>query len=281
MKLRVQRSSPAGRHRARRGAGGAAVATGGDIDGFVAAVARHRGRPYMSGLPAGSGRPSGFWVSTSSATTSSAPLPPPRPAGPRSCATNWPTCCLATNPRLGPPGGRGVARSLRQMSTRGGGPVPGPARLRGGRRGDAEAVATALVTAAACRQRAAATAADRVRPAAMIPGHREGRLPMTLAVVGLAAAWLASGYRLWVSLRQPATLWRTAFTVGIVCAAIGVTFSRSAPDRRPDRTVGRTPAQPPVHHRRPGQRSGLCRHPAPGLPAVGPAAPRGPRRRGR
>jgi len=47
---------------------------------------------------------------------------------------------------------------------------------------------------------------------------------MTLQWVGLAAAWLASGYRLWISLRQPATLWRTSFTVGIVCAATGVTL---------------------------------------------------------
>lgn len=52
---------------------------------------------------------------------------------------------------------------------------------------------------------------------------------MTLQWIGLAAAWLASGYRLWVSLRQPATLWRTSFTVGIVCAAIGVTLQSFSP----------------------------------------------------
>ena len=50
---------------------------------------------------------------------------------------------------------------------------------------------------------------------------RLGGLPVTLQLVGLTAAWLASGYRLWVSFRQPATVWRTAFTVGIVCAALG------------------------------------------------------------
>ncbi len=46
---------------------------------------------------------------------------------------------------------------------------------------------------------------------------------MTLQWIGLGAAWLASGYRLWVSVRQPPTIWRTAFTVGILCAALGVT----------------------------------------------------------
>ncbi len=52
---------------------------------------------------------------------------------------------------------------------------------------------------------------------------------MTLQLVGLAAAWLASAYRLWISFRQPATIWRTAFTVGIVCAALGVTFQSFTP----------------------------------------------------
>jgi len=52
---------------------------------------------------------------------------------------------------------------------------------------------------------------------------------MTLQLVGLAAAWLASAYRLWISFRQPATIWRTAFTVGIVCAALGVTFQSYTP----------------------------------------------------
>jgi len=40
---------------------------------------------------------------------------------------------------------------------------------------------------------------------------------------------LASAYRLWISFRQPATIWRTAFTVGIVCAALGVTFQSYTP----------------------------------------------------
>ncbi len=52
---------------------------------------------------------------------------------------------------------------------------------------------------------------------------------MTFQWIGLAAAWLASGYRLWVSFRQPATLWRTSFTIGIVCAAIGVTLQSFTP----------------------------------------------------
>jgi len=52
---------------------------------------------------------------------------------------------------------------------------------------------------------------------------------MTLQLVGLAAAWLASAYRLWISFRQPATIWRTSFTVGIVCAALGVTFQSYTP----------------------------------------------------
>ncbi len=52
---------------------------------------------------------------------------------------------------------------------------------------------------------------------------------MTFQWIGLAAAWLASGYRLWVSFRQPATLWRTSFTVGIVCAAVGVTLQSFTP----------------------------------------------------
>lgn len=63
---------------------------------------------------------------------------------------------------------------------------------------------------------------------------------MTLQLVGLTAAWLASGYRLWVSFRQPATVWRTAFTVGIVCAALGVTFQSFSPqiDARTAPSVG-------------------------------------------
>ncbi len=52
---------------------------------------------------------------------------------------------------------------------------------------------------------------------------------MTWQWIGLSAAWLASGYRLWVSIRQPATIWRTAFTVGIICAAVGVTFQSFTP----------------------------------------------------
>lgn len=52
---------------------------------------------------------------------------------------------------------------------------------------------------------------------------------MTFQWIGLAAAWLASGYRLWVSFRQPATLWRSSFTIGIVCAAIGVTLQSFTP----------------------------------------------------
>lgn len=52
---------------------------------------------------------------------------------------------------------------------------------------------------------------------------------MTLQLIGLTAAWLASGYRLWVSFREPPTLWRTAFTVGIVCAAVGVTLQSFSP----------------------------------------------------
>ncbi len=52
---------------------------------------------------------------------------------------------------------------------------------------------------------------------------------MTRQLVGLASVWLASAYRLWISFRQPATIWRTAFTVGIVCAALGVTFQSFSP----------------------------------------------------
>lgn len=63
---------------------------------------------------------------------------------------------------------------------------------------------------------------------------------MTLRWIGLAAAWLASGYRLWLSFRQPPTIWRTAFTVGIVCAALGVTFQSFSPqiDARTAPSVG-------------------------------------------
>lgn len=52
---------------------------------------------------------------------------------------------------------------------------------------------------------------------------------MTLQLIGLGTAWLACGYRLWVSFREPPTLWRTAFTVGIVCAALGVTLQSFSP----------------------------------------------------
>ncbi len=52
---------------------------------------------------------------------------------------------------------------------------------------------------------------------------------MTLQLIGLGAARLACGYRLWVSFREPPTLWRTAFTVGIVCAALGVTLQSFSP----------------------------------------------------
>ncbi len=63
---------------------------------------------------------------------------------------------------------------------------------------------------------------------------------MTLQWIGLAAAWLASGYRLWISFRQPPTVWRTAFTVGILCAALGVTFQSFTPqiDARTAPSVG-------------------------------------------
>lgn len=52
---------------------------------------------------------------------------------------------------------------------------------------------------------------------------------MTLQLLGLIAAWLASVYRLWVSFRQPPTIWRTAFTAGIVGATLGVTFQTFSP----------------------------------------------------
>lgn len=52
---------------------------------------------------------------------------------------------------------------------------------------------------------------------------------MSLQLIGLIAAWLASVYRLWVSFRQPSTIWRTAFTAGIVGATLGVTFQTFSP----------------------------------------------------
>src|SRR6478752_7812798 len=68
MKLTVRRSSPARRHRAHTVAlGERLLPRDGSIDGFVAAVARHRGRPlHVLDYPLDAAGPSGLWVGCSS-----------------------------------------------------------------------------------------------------------------------------------------------------------------------------------------------------------------------
>jgi hypothetical protein len=40
----------------------------------------------------------------------------------------------------------------------------------------------------------------------------------------LALAWAAAGYRVWISLTRPRTVWRTSFTAGMLCTASALTL---------------------------------------------------------
>lgn len=44
--------------------------------------------------------------------------------------------------------------------------------------------------------------------------------------LAIALAWLAAGYRAWVLLTQPRTIWRTSFSVSTVATALGLTLYR-------------------------------------------------------
>lgn len=164
MKLKVRRSNPAGRHRARVIALGERLLPGdGSIDGFVAAVAAHRGRPvHVLDYPLNSAGPSGFWIGTSSGDyiVCSAGTTPTRRAA--IVCHELAHMLLGHEPEVEDvEAAQAVVQLLapdldplvaaRFLARHG---YEGPAEK------DAEAAATAFVTAAAHRQRTAAT--DRV-----------------------------------------------------------------------------------------------------------------------
>lgn len=166
MKLTVHRGSPARRHRSRTvSLGERLLPRDGSIDGFVAAVARHRGRPlHVLDYPLDAVGPSGFWVGTASGDfiiRSSAATPT---RGAAIVCHELAHMLLGHEPEVGDvQAGEVIARVLapdveasvaaRFLSRHG---------YEAAEEEDAEAVATAFVTAAATRQRAAVTTADRV-----------------------------------------------------------------------------------------------------------------------
>ncbi len=166
MKLKVRRSSPAGRHRARVIAlGERLLPRDGSIDGFVSAVAAHRGRPMrVLNYPLDAAGPSGLWIGTSSGDyiVCSADTTPTRRAA--IVCHELAHMLLGHEPEVGDVQAvQAVVQVLapdvdplvaaRFLARHG---FEGPAEE------DAEAAATVFVTAAAHRQRAAATASDRV-----------------------------------------------------------------------------------------------------------------------
>lgn len=49
-----------------------------------------------------------------------------------------------------------------------------------------------------------------------------------MTTVVLVVLWLAAAYRLWVSLTQPTTLWRTSFTIAVCAVSVSLTFHEAA-----------------------------------------------------
>lgn len=171
MKLNARRSSPAGRHRARVVAlGERLLPRDGSIDGFVSAVADHRGRPmHVLDYPLDAAGPSGLWIGTSSGDyiVCSADTTPTRRAA--IVCHELAHMLLGHEPEVGDVQ---AAQAVVQVLAPDVDPLVAARFLarhgfdRHGFEGpaeeDAEAAATAFVTAAAHRQRAAATASDRV-----------------------------------------------------------------------------------------------------------------------
>jgi len=166
MKLAVRRSSPARRHLSHTvSLGERLLPRDGSIDGFVAAVARHRGRPlHVLDYPLNAAGPSGFWIGTATGDfiIRSAAATPTRAAA--IVCHELAHMLLGHEPEAGDVQaaeviGRALAPDVdasvaaRFLARHG---------YEGAEEEDAEAVATAFVTAAAARQRAATTTADRV-----------------------------------------------------------------------------------------------------------------------
>ena len=166
MKLRVQRSSPLGRQRAAViELGERLLPTSGDIDGFVDAVSGHRRRPLrVMDYPLDPAGPSGLWISTPAADyiVCAASATPTRRAA--IVCHELAHMLLGHEPEVGQ---AEAVQAVAQILA----PDVDPSvvsrfltrhRYEASAERDAEAVATAFVTAAASRQRVAATATDRV-----------------------------------------------------------------------------------------------------------------------
>ncbi len=166
MRLKVRRSSPAQRHRARAIAlGERLMPANGSIDGFVVAVAAHRGRSVrvISHLLDAAG-PSGFWIGTSTGDylVCSADATPTRRAAI--------VCHELAHMLLGHEPEVGDTEALSLVSTVLAPDVDASVAARfltrhgyaGVAEEDAEAAATAFVTTAANRQRAAIAIGNRV-----------------------------------------------------------------------------------------------------------------------
>ncbi len=166
MRLIVRRSSPAQRHLAQAiGLGERLMPADGSIDGFVAAVGAHRGRPVrVIGYPLDAAGPSGLWIGTcaSDYVVCSADATPTRRAA--ILCHELAHMLLGHEPEVGDTEALSlVAKVLApdvdvsvatRFLTRHG--------YAGTAEEDAEAAATALVMTAANRQRAAIAVGNRV-----------------------------------------------------------------------------------------------------------------------
>lgn len=137
----------------------------GSIDGFVAAVGQHRGRPVsVVDFPLDPAGPSGFWIGTTTGDylIRSAEATPIRRAA--ITCHELAHMLLGHQPEVGEL--QGVEVITRVLAPDLDTSVAARFLTRHGyeatEEGDAEAVATTLVTVAALRQRAAATVSDRV-----------------------------------------------------------------------------------------------------------------------
>ncbi len=169
MKPTARRTSAARRHRADTIAlGERLLPKDGSLDGFIAAVGRQRGRPlHVLDFPLDPSGPSGFWMGTRNGDY----LIRPATATPTRRAAI--TChelahmLLGHEPDVGDSqGAEMVAEIAALLAPDVEASVAARFLTRHGyeetQEEDAEAVATAFVATAALRQRAAATAADRV-----------------------------------------------------------------------------------------------------------------------
>ncbi len=166
MRMSFRRSSPAQRHRAQAIAlGERLMPADGSIDGFVAAVAAHRIRPVrVIGYPLDTAGPSGFWIGTSAGdyVVFSADATPTRRAAI--------VCHELAHMLLGHEPEVGDTEALSLVATILAPDVDASVAARfltrhgyaGTAEEDAEAAATALVTTAANRQRAAIAVGNRV-----------------------------------------------------------------------------------------------------------------------